>query len=240
MRKVEGIPANTSELERVLVVEDDAVLRDEILLPGLRRFGFDPVGVGSAIELYKWLLNNSCKLVVLDVGLPDDDGFAIAKHLRQNTSAGIIMLTGLDSKSDHIRGLAEGADVYFTKPVDVELLASALHSLSRRMSTHSPLAPASAPAERWRIEADGWRLVAPNGSVIALSQAERVVLQKLEVADKPVSREELVTELDKIIEDFDPGRLDMLIHRLRRKAETKAGHELPLSAVRKTGYMLSF
>lgn len=240
MRKVEGLPANKSELERVLVVEDDAELRDEILLPGLRRFGFEPVGAGSAIELYKWLLNNSCKLIVLDVGLPDDDGFAIARHLRETTGAGIIMLTGRDSQSDHIRGLAEGADVYFTKPLDVELLASALHSLSRRMSTKSQPPPASAPAERWRIEADGWRLVAPNGGVIALSEAERAVLRKLEAADKPVPREELVTELDKIIDDFDPGRLDMLIHRLRRKAETKAGHELPLSAVRKTGYMLSF
>jgi two-component system response regulator PhoP len=108
------------------------------------------------------------------------------------------------------------------------------------MSTKSGLQPSSARAERWRIEANGWRLVAPNGNVIALSQAERAVLQKLEAADKPVSREELVSELDELIEEFDPGRLDMLIHRLRRKAETKAGRELPLSAVRKTGYMLSF
>lgn len=240
MLTVDSTPVSKSELERVLVVEDDAELRDEILLPGLRRFGFEPVGVGSATELYKWLMHNACALIVLDVGLPDDDGFAIAKHLRETTGAGIIMLTGRASQSDHIRGLAEGADAYFTKPLDVELLASALHSLSRRMSTKSRLHPSSARAERWRIEANGWRLIAPNGNVIALSQAERVVLQKLEAADKPVSREELISELDELIEEFDPGRLDMLIHRLRRKAESKAGRELPLSAVRKTGYMLSF
>lgn len=229
-----------SELERVLVVEDDVELREKILLPGLRRFGFETIGVGSAIELYKWLVSNSCALVVLDVGLPDDDGFVVARHLRETTGAGIIMLTGRDSQSDHIRGLAEGADVYFTKPLDVELLASALHSLSRRMSAKPQLAPAVAPAERWRIEADGWRLVAPNGSVIALSVPERAVLRKLEAADRPVPREDLIAELDEIIDDFEPGRLDMLIHRLRRKVEAKAGHELPLSAVRKMGYMLSF
>ena len=228
-----------SELERVLVVEDDVELRDKVLLPGLRRFGFEPVGVGSAVELYKWLVSNSCALIVLDVGLPDDDGFTVAQHLREITDAGIIMLTGRESQADHIRGLAEGADVYFTKPLDVELLATALHSLSRRMSTR-PLTQAFAPAERWRIEAGGWRLVAPNGSVIALSMPERAVLKKLESADKPVPREDLIAELDEIIEDFDPSRLDMLIHRLRRKVEAKAGHELPLSAVRKMGYMLSF
>jgi DNA-binding response OmpR family regulator len=238
--KSKDASVNKSELECVLVVEDDAELRDKILLPGLRRFGFEPVGVGSAIELYKWLVNNSCALILLDVGLPDDDGFAIAKHLRESTGAGIIILTGRQSQSDHIRALAEGADVYLTKPVDVELLASALHSLSRRMSTRSQLPPALNPAERWRIEANGWRLVAPNGNVIALSLPERAVLKKLESSDKPVPREDLIAELDEIIEDFDPSRLDMLIHRLRRKVETKAGHELPLSAVRKMGYMLSF
>lgn len=227
------------ELECVLVVEDDEELRDQILVPGLRRFGFKPVGLGSAVELYKWLASNSCALIVLDVGLPDEDGFVVAKHLHETTGAGIVMLTGRHSQSDHIRGLAEGADVYFTKPLDVELLATALHSLSRRMSTRS-IAQAFAPAGRWRIEANGWRLVAPNGSVIALSGLERAVLNKLESADKPVPREDLVAELGGIIEDFDPGRLDMLIHRLRRKVESKAGHQLPLSAVRKMGYMLSF
>ena len=228
------------DLECVLVVEDDAELRDKILVPGLRSYGFKPVGLGSAVELYKWLASNSCALIVLDVGLPDDDGFAVAKHLRETTGAGIIMLTGRPSQSDHIRGLAEGADVYFTKPLDVELLATALHSLSRRMSTRPLVQQTPGPSEQWRIEANGWRLVAPNGSVIALSGPERAILNKLESTDKPVPREALVSELVGIIENFEPGRLDMLIHRLRRKVETKAGHELPLSSVRKMGYMLSF
>jgi len=230
---------NSSEIQRVLVVEDDIELRDSILLPGLRHFGFEAAGVGSAIELYKWLVSNSCTLVVLDVGLPDDDGFAIAKHLRETTSAGIVMLTGRDSKSDHIRGLTDGADAYFTKPIDVELLAIALHSLSRRMSMSTQSNVTPAVTERWRIEADGWRLVSPNGSVIAVSLTERAILKKLESADRPVSREELIAELGEIVDDFDPSRLEMVIHRLRRKVESKTGQELPLSVVRKMGYMLS-
>lgn len=233
------MPVSKLDMECVLVVEDDAELREKILVPGLRHYGFKPVGLGGAVELYKWLASNVCALIVLDVGLPDDDGFAVAKHLRETTGMGIIMLTGRQSPSDHIRGLTEGADVYFTKPLDVEVLATALHSLLRRMST-PPLAQMVVSLdEQWRIEADGWRLVAPNGGVIALSGPERAILSKLEVADKPVPREALVSELVKIIEDFDPGRLDMLIYRLRRKVQLKAGHELPLSAVRRTGYMLS-
>lgn len=221
------------------MVEDDKELRERILLPGLRSFGFDVVGVGSAIELYKWLVSNSCALVVLDIGLPDDDGFAIAKHLRETTGVGIIMLTGRDAKSDHIRGLAEGADAYFSKPLDVELLASALHSLSRRMSANMHATATPAVAAQWRLEADGWRLLSPNGSVIALSLTERVILKCLEAADHPVPKDVLIAELEQVLDDFDPSRLEMLIHRLRRKVESKAGQELPLSAVRRMGYLLS-
>ncbi|UOV09221.1 response regulator transcription factor [Pseudoxanthomonas sp. F37] len=226
------------ENQRILVVDDDVELREKVLLPGLRRFGFEVHGVGSAIELYKWLVGNSCSMIVLDVGLPDDDGFAIAKHLRETTAAGIIMLTGHDSKSDHMRALDAGADAYFTKPTDVELLSSALHSLSRRMS-RSGKADLPSALQRWRIEADGWRLVAPSGSVIALSLTERAIMKKLGSADKPVPREDLLKELDDVVDDFDPSRLEMLIHRLRRKVECKSGQELPLSAVRRMGYMLS-
>lgn len=226
--------------QRVLIVDDDVELRDQILVPGLRRFGFDPIGLGSAIELYRWLVSNSCSLVVLDVGLPDDDGFSIAKHLRQTTGAGIVMLTGRDSTSDHIRGLSEGADVYFTKPLDVELLASALQSLSRRMQTASPSVSTPAVAEKWRIEADGWRLVAPNEVVVALSLTERAIICKLRAADRPVPRDDLVSRLAELVEDFDPSRLEMLIHRLRRKVESKTGIELPITSIRKQGYMLSF
>lgn len=226
------------EFQRVLVVDDDVELREGVLLPGLRRYGFDPVGLGSAIELYKWLISNSCKLVILDIGLPDDDGFTIARHLRQTTSAGIIMVTGRDSKIDHMRGLHDGADMYFPKPVDVDLLASSLHSLARRMGLHDPSEPA-AVADRWKLEADGWRLVSPNGSIIAMSLAERTVMSKLQAAEAPVPREDLINALCDVIADFDPSRLEMVVHRLRKKVETKAGQELPLSAVRRMGYMLS-
>lgn len=228
----------SDQCQRVLLVEDDIELRDQVLVPGLRRFGFDPIGLGSAIELYRWLVSNSCSLVVLDVGLPDDDGFAVAKHLRETTGAGIVMLTGRDSTSDHIRGLSEGADVYFTKPLDVELLASALQSLSRRLQAVAPSTPTV--AEKWRIEADGWRLVAPNDAVVALSLTERAIVSKLKAADSPVPRDDLISELAELVEDFDPSRLEMLIHRLRRKVETKTGIELPITSIRKLGYMLSF
>lgn len=230
----------SSENLRVLVIEDDIELRDKIMLPGLTRYGFEPIGLGSAIELYRWLVSNSCSLIILDIGLPDDDGFTIAKHLRETTSAGIIMVTGRNSKLDHIRGLSEGADMYFAKPIDIDLLANALQSLSRRMNLGAAGRDCPrAATESWRLEAEGWRLISPNGTVIALSLTERVIMAMLQKEGKPVSREKLVDALAEVVDDFDPGRMEMVIHRLRRKVEAKSGQALPLSAVRRLGYMFS-
>ncbi|MFC5741781.1 response regulator transcription factor [Dyella tabacisoli] len=222
----------------VLVVEDDVELRDQVLVPGLMAFGFDVVGVGTAAELYRAIVGNRFQLIVLDVRLPDEDGFTVANHLRRISNLGIVMLTGLDSTADHIRGLKEGADIYLTKPIDVEVLAASLHSLARRID--DARSPASAP-QSWRLEGGGWRLLAPNGVLIALSMAERLIVKRLLVSPgEPVARDVLIDELALHVEDFDASRLEMLIHRLRRKISLKAGHELPLTVVRRVGYMLAF
>jgi DNA-binding response OmpR family regulator len=223
----------------VLVVEDDAELRDQVLVPGLRAFGFDVTGVGTAADLYRAIVGGRYSLVVLDIRLPDEDGFTVARHLRSVSNIGIVMLTGLDSTADHVRGLQEGADVYLTKPIDVEVVAASLHSLSRRIDGASPvMAPVATQA--WRVEAGGWRLLAPNGVLVALSMAERLIVNRLIASPgAPVTRDVLVDVLAFHIEEFDPGRLEMLIHRLRRKVVAKTGHELQLTAVRRIGYMLA-
>ena len=223
----------------VLVVEDDAELRDKILVPGLHAFGFDAVGVGSAAELFRLIGDGRFQLIVLDIGLPDDDGFAVASRLHAESTMGIVMLTGLDSTADRVRGLRGGADVFLSKPVDLEVLAASLHSLARRIHGASPVAVPATPG--WRLEAGGWRLLAPNGVVVALSMPERIIVNRLSASpEQPVARDTLIDALSVHIDDFDPGRLEMLIHRLRRKVATKAGHDLPLTAVRRVGYMLAF
>ncbi len=72
---------------RVVVVEDDIELRDVILVPGLADHGFDVRGVASAEALHRHILGNACDLVVLDVGLPNEDGFSAAAHLRTSLIA---------------------------------------------------------------------------------------------------------------------------------------------------------
>lgn len=221
---------------RVALVEDDVDLRENIFLPALREYGYDAVGMGSAGALYRRLLTETFDIVVLDVGLPDESGFDVVKCLRARFHMGIVMLTARGSTPDRVRGLAEGADAYLTKPVDIELLTATLDSLARRMEVNGYSPPAERP---WEIHSEGWHLTAPNGRAVDLTQSERCVLGALSrAAGTPVARDLLIAELTDDEYDFDPHRLEMIVYRLRRKVSTETGMALPLRAVRGEGYVL--
>lgn len=229
------------ERQLILVVEDDPELREEILRPGLHDAGFDTVGVSSAIEAYRSMLSRDYSMFILDVGLPDEDGFSLARNLRALTSAGIIMLTGRRrSSADHARGLDEGADAYITKPIDVDVLAATVRSVLRRLGGSSGMPkPATRPIAGWHFDMGGWSLVAPGGRRMRLSHAERIFVDLLFASpSETVPRRTIIANLTRDIHDFDPHRLEMLVHRLRRKALAETGDSLPVSAVRGVGYVL--
>jgi DNA-binding response OmpR family regulator len=226
----------------IAVLEDDAELREAILLPALRDFGFAVTGAGTAAELYRYMLRQRFDMVVLDIGLPDEDGLTVARHLRELSDLGIVMLTGNRGKQDHLRALTLGADAYLSKPVDMEVLAATLHSLARRLKSAGSGPAQNTAAEQaagqWHLDTDGWCLVAPNGTFLALTAPERRLLHTLiAAAGQPVSREALIAALCEDVYDFDPHRLEMLVHRLRRKAADAHAGVLPLLTSRGNGYL---
>lgn len=230
-------PASDQPLH-VALLEDDVELREQILLPGLRERGLSATGFASAAELYLQLPRCSYDILVLDVGLPDQDGFTVARYLRTCSAMGIVMLTGRGGADDRVRGLTMGADAYLAKPVNLDVLAATLHSLGRRLSSPSA---ATAPAAEagWHLHANGWSLVAPGGGSVTLSQAERCVLGLLLARrGEAVSREALIAALTPDVYDFDPHRLETLVHRLRRKVSAGTRESLPLRALHGVGYVL--
>ena len=231
-------PAETHEPLRVALLEDDALLRERVLLPGLNDFGFSASGHETAAALYAHLQDDPSDIVILDVGLPDQDGFSVARQLRtMHASLGIVMLTGRGETPDRVRGLSEGADAYLSKPVEMELLAATLHSLARRLRGNGERAK-TPPA--WRLDADGWCLLSPSGAVVALTKSERSLFACLSASPgKLVTRETLIAALTSNVFDFDNHRLDSMIHRLRRKVADACGEPLPLSAVHGEGYVLT-
>ncbi len=230
---------STSDRMTLAVVEDDAEYRESFLVPRLAAAGFSVDGMASALDLYRAMTARRYDLVLLDVSLPDEDGFGIAAHLRSlSGSIGIVMLTGLGSAQDRLRGLRAGADVYLHKPTDIETLTATLWNLKRRVDA----APAARPpvrAQGWRLDEAAWRIVTPIGAEVEMSLAERQVLSMLAAQPGvPIRRDVLIERLVENVHDFDPHRLEMLVYRLRRKCLKHAGVELPLRAVRGIGYVL--
>lgn len=213
------------------------MLRERILLPGLANFGFAVVATATAADLHHHLNTHAVDMVVLDVGLPDQDGFTVARNIRATyPEIGIVMLTGRAATPDRVRGLSEGADAYLSKPVEIELLAATLHSLARRLRDTPPqFAP-----KRWHLDGNGWCLVSPAGSTVALTKTERRLVDRLTtIPGQLVTRDELIAALTDNVYDFDAHRLDSLVYRLRRKVAEGCGEALPLNAVHGEGYVLN-
>lgn len=225
---------------RVALLEDDELLRERVLLPKLAQYGFDAQGFGSAAAILEFLQANVVDMVVLDVGLPDQDGFSVARQLRTRLPGlGVVMLTGRGETHDRVRGLTEGADAYLAKPVEIELLAATLHSLARRLSHQQSMSAENSP-RCWRLDAAGWCLVSSSGGSVALTRSERRLCQRLlEASGEIVTREALVATLTDNTYDFDMHRLDSMMYRLRRKVADHCGEALPLVAVHGEGYVLN-
>lgn len=221
----------------IALLEDDLVLRDRILVPQLADYGLVVEPLTTAAELYQRLGEAHFDIVVLDIGLPDEDGFAVTQRLRVlRPGIGVVMLTGRSDTTNRVRGLSEGADAYLTKPVEIEVLVATLQSVARRVSPAATLAKAT--EADWSLDPKGWRLIEPAGGAILLTKSERkIVACLLEHRDDVVPRETLVRALTPDVYDFDLHRLDNLLHRLRRKVKAATDRPLPITSVHGEGYV---
>ncbi|HTM28375.1 MAG TPA: response regulator transcription factor [Rhodanobacter sp.] len=220
---------------QVILLEDDDLLRDQVLAPNLIRLGFAVSALGHPDQLAAMVAVRVPDIVVLDIGLPDRDGFDVTRELRaQHGGIGVVMLTGRGGSVDRVRGLSEGADAYLAKPVDIDVLAATLHSLARRLRHAAPTAGMG-----WRMDASGWCLQSPGGESVAVTKAEaRLLSALLENPNEVKGREDLIARLTDNTYDFDPHRLDSLVHRLRQKVRKVLGLHLPLNSVHGEGYVI--
>jgi DNA-binding response OmpR family regulator len=195
----------------IYVVDDDADLREEMIL-GLSRLGLDAHGFHSAAALYRAFAAKAPDIVVLDIGLDDEDGLSVASHLRALSSLGIIMATGRGSIEDRVQGLQAGADAYLVKPVDIRELAAIAVALNQRLSDRRTSPSPKHP--RWTLEQGGWVLSA-RGEI--------------------VERRAIIEAMGGDVYDFNYAHLDTIASRLRQRAK-KHGMTLPLHAVRGLGF----
>lgn len=217
--------------ERVAVVEDDPDLLEE-LAAGLEEQGFRVIACPSAEAFWRASAQMEFDLVVLDVGLPGEDGYSVLRRLSDRMDIGKVMLTARALPAEQALGLSSGADAYLPKPTDLIVLAATLRSVARRMRN-------AAPAQAWRLVDGGWSLRAPDGQAFELTGSERILMESLmERPGEAIARDALIERLSDGTSDFDPHRLDVLVHRLRKKFSNRQ-LRLPVRAIYRGGFVFS-
>ena len=220
-------------MSTVLIVEDEARIAS-FLTKGLRAAGFTPRVVARGGEAVETALQGGVDLILLDVGLPDIDGFEVLERLRgQGVRTPIIMLTARSSVSDRVAGLENGADDYMPKPFSFEELVARI-----RLRLRPPAAESA--ADRTLIEHDGLTLdlrtrrVSADGHWVDLSAREFSLAETfMRHPGQVLSREQLLARVWGL--DFDPGSnvVDVYVSYLRGKL----GRDR-LETVRGVGYRL--
>lgn len=229
-------------LARVAVVEDDADLRDS-MLEYLQLQGYSAWGVGNAEEFYRRLAVDGVDVVVLDIGLPGENGISVARHLRDLSSLMVIIVSARDALDDRLAGLKAGADCYLVKPINLAELVANIEAVGRRSARPATLSATvqiqeeKQKADLWRLAKQGWRLTGPDGKVLGLTAREFLLLKcLLEANGETVSRKAIV---DKIIGARiynSDERLDVMLARLRKKCMATLGHPLPVKTAHQVGY----
>lgn len=130
--------------QRILVVDDEAHIRELICLY-LRQAGFEPIEADNGREAIAVALSGSPDLVILDLMLPDRDGWEVCRELRARSATPIIMLTARDAETEKLLGFALGADDYVTKPFQPRELVARVRAVLRRAGIASP-AESAVPA----------------------------------------------------------------------------------------------
>ncbi len=227
---------------RVVVVEDDEDLC-EALCSYLREVGMQVRGLLDAESLYGSLAEAAADVVVLDVNLPGENGFATAARLRAVSAIGIVMLTARVREEDRLHGLTLGADHYLAKPVNLRELETVIRNLHRRVLPELAPLPTPLPAvaqQAWRFDARQWVLTSPGGLTVRLSSAEYHFLAALvNQPGEPVAREEVLASLNRAnLQDYSRN-LDTTLFRLRRKVEDECQEALPVRSARGIGYVFT-
>ncbi len=233
----------------LLIVEDEATQR-QILTEYLSRQGLRVAAVSDGRLMREALQAELPQLLLLDVGLPGEDGFVLARWLRErHPGLGIIMVTGATDSVDRIVGLETGADDYVTKPYDPRELLARIKSVLRRTLALSaqreqaqvPVAAQVQPVPLGRCVFDRFRrvLLAPDGTHEALTATEFDLLDLFcQHPNRPLTREWLLETTSQRDYDGSDRSIDLRVTRLRRKIEVDADKPQTLRTVRGVGYML--
>jgi two-component system, OmpR family, response regulator len=230
-------------LSRIAVVEDDPEI-SRMMVSFMTDHGFDVSAARSGRDLDKVMSGGKIDCVILDVGLPGEDGLSICKRLRGKSSVPIIMVTARGTETDRIVGLELGADDYLPKPFSPRELVARVKAVIRRAGAQEQAATPPTPQvlmfEGWKLDMARRQLFDPTGAPRSLTSGEFNVLALFCMHPRKVlSRDDLLELLHGRAAAVFDRSIDVQISRLRRKIETNLKDPTFIKTIRYGGYFFT-
>jgi DNA-binding response OmpR family regulator len=228
-----------------IAIVDDEVDITILLANYLQNVGFRVTQIHDGASLLRLMPTDPPALVLLDLGLPGEDGFTIARQLREHWHCGLVIVTGRGDSIDKVVGLEVGADDYVTKPFELRELLARIKAVLRRLT---PAQPPAQPVEirrevlcfaGWELDLSARSLKSPQQAVVPLSTGEFDLLATLVKHPAHVLSRDFLLEQTRGREagPFD-RTVDVQIARLRRKLEDDGAEPRIIKSVRGAGYIL--
>ena len=223
----------TNSLARILVAEDETSLND-LLQDALRMNGYETISAIHGMEALRLIREEKPDLVILDINMPNLDGFEVIEKIRnENNNIPIIILTARDKKDDKSIGFSLGADDFVTKPFGLEELLMRVAAVLRR-SKNTPTSGNVIISGKISMDLSNYR-VSVNEEVIETSPTEFKLLQYLmENIGRVLTREQILSAVWGLDFATDGAVLDTYISYLRKKL----GKDANIRTVRGIGYQI--
>jgi DNA-binding response OmpR family regulator len=231
----------TTAKARLIVVDDEVDVRT-MLTDYLGNAGYEVRAAADGPALRRLLEQQTVDLIVLDLGLPGEDGLSLARWVRERHDLGVVMLTGADTTMDRILGLEIGADDYVGKPFQPRELVARIEAVLRRRrpaSVETPLPEGALRFGRYTLKLKPRRLLQDEAETeLDLTGMELDLVQAFAAnAGRAMTRDEILDLAPpRGDEPFDRS-IDNRITRLRRKLERDPAKPELIKTVRGAGYL---
>ena len=224
----------------ILIVDDDERIRG-LLQKFLARHGYWVTPARDAAHARKILAGLEFDLLVVDVMMPGEDGFALTRALREKLTTPILLLTAKGGTDDRIAGLEAGADDYLAKPFEPRELLLRINAILRRVPKVEDVPEPPKTLHLGQIRYDISRGEMWSGDNMVRLTATEAALMRIFSANpnEPISRGKLVEDLGRDNGQAQERAIDVQITRLRRKIEADSKQPRYLQTVRGAGYMLA-
>jgi len=229
-----------------IAVVDDELDITQLLANYLQGHGYRVTALHSGRALLALMASDAPALVLLDLGLPGEDGFSIARQLREHWRCGLVIVTGRGDAVDKVVGLEVGADDYVTKPFDLRELLARIKAVLRRITPAD--APAAVAVEQradmfgfagWQLDAGARRLLDGEGRETALTTGEFDLLCTFARHPGRVLSRDFLLEQTRGRDGGPFDRtIDVQVGRLRKKLEADVDDPQIIKSVRGAGYIL--